>query len=226
MVQDTDADPRGSGFTLIETVIGLVILTFVTLVLYSLSMEMTKSVLVQDSKFIIRDEARLAMQDIVRHLRMSARSTFLTADEDGTLVALGAEPVTNIVFRMAQDGPETDEDGNALTPNGVAVTREMTLGLSQPITYMLDLNDLNGNGKTTAELVQVDGNGGLVRVLSSNLSPVAVGPDGGFYEAPLGGVTFQDVGGAIQVTLILRRKAALSGTVLALRLDEIVAPKN
>ena len=91
----------------------------------------------------------------------------------------------------------------------------------------MDFNDSNGDGRTTQQLVEVLDDGTFVRMLCDNMSP-AISPQGGagYYDAPLGGIMFQQVGDGIQVTLIMRRLSVVSGPTVVGRLDQLVIPKN
>lgn len=165
----------------------------------------------------LRDQGRTAMSDITRRLRMSQASGLRTVDADGNFVALGNNPVTSIVYQMA-----TDADGN-----GVAVSQDMSLGLTPQRIFALDTNDANGDGRTITQLVELQADGTFIRVLSNNISPVVATADAGpYYGAPAGGLVFQDVGTGIQVTLILRKRADGVGPTMVTRLDQIVSPRN
>src|SRR5690606_12547026 len=119
-----------------------------------------------------------------------------TLDAGGNPVPLGGGPVTSIVYQRPDD----------LDGNGNALDAAMNLELRPARIFTIDTNDANGDGRTVTQLVELNADGSFRRVLCNNVSP-AVAPQGGagFYDAPLGGLTFQQVGGGIQITLIQRR---------------------
>ena len=206
---------RGNaGFTLIEITMTLSALLIVVGALYGIAMGMVTAAKTQDSLIMLRQESRLAMQAIVQNIRM-AQAASLQTNAGGGFAPLDNNPTTNLSYRRV-----ADMDGN-----GNALNQDLTLGLTPALWYTLDLNDANGDGQTATQLVQLRQDGTVARVLANHISPVVVRND--FYNTPLGGLVFQDVGGGtIQVTLIMRHQPDPTGPTMVTRLDELVSPRN
>lgn len=206
---------RNGGFTLLELSMAMAALTIILAMLYSISFAMVRTVKTTDSSIMLKQEARLAMQSIVQNLRMSQNTSLNTDAGGGAFGPIGAAPVTNLQFRRVAD----------LNGNTVALNQDLSLGLLPPMQYVVDTNDINGDGQTVTQLIQLRQDGTIARVLANHISPVMVRPD--FYNAPNGGLIFQNVGGgSVQVTLIMRHQPDPTGPVMVARLDEIVAPRN
>ena len=202
------------GFTLIELAISTGALVIMLGALYGIAMGMVTSAKTQDALIMLHQESRLAMQSIVQNLR-AAQAPTLQTNAGGGFAALGNNPVTNLQFQRV-----ADIDGN-----GTALNQDLTTGTTQPFWYTLDLNDANGDGQTFTQLVQLRQDGTVARVLANHISPVVGTND--FYNTPLGGLVFQDVGGgSIQVTLIMRYQPDPTGPTMVTRLDELVSPRN
>ncbi len=203
-----------AGFTLIEITMALSVLIIVTGALYSIAISMVTAAKTTDSLIMLRQESRLAMQSIVQNLRM-AQGVSLQTSFGGGLVPMDNNPTTNIAFRRV-----ADMDGN-----GVSLNQDLTMGLTQVFAYGRDMLDANGDGQTATQLVQFRQDGTVARVLANHISPVV--PTADFYNTPLGGLVFQDVGGGtIQVTLILRHQPDPTGPTMVTRLDQLVSPRN
>lgn len=203
-----------AGFTLIEITMTLAALLIIVGALYGIAMGMVTAAKTQDSLIMLRQESRLAMQSIVQNLRM-AQAASLQTNAGGGFAALDNNPTTNLAYRRV-----ADIDGN-----GVALSQDLSLGLTPTLWYTLDFNDANGDGQTATQLIQLRQDGTVARVLANHISPVVVRND--FYNTPLGGLVFQDVGGGtIQVTLIMRHQPDPTGPTMVTRLDELVSPRN
>jgi len=183
----------------------------------------TRAAQVQEATVIVRDDGRFAMMEITRSIRMGFRGSMVEAVENGG--PIGATAVSSIRFRRV-----ADEDDN-----GTAVNEDFSVGDSPPIVYRVDSDDINGDGLTDTQLVElIDGQ--FSRVLANYISPVFVdenNSDSGT-SAPIGGLVFQvqvDKDGkplsdkGIQVTVITR-KQVIGGPVIAARLDQLVTPRN
>ena len=66
---------KRAGFTLLEMMIALTILTTVLGVLYMLSLSTAQAVKVEEAKMASQDEARRALQFLIRELRQAARQS-------------------------------------------------------------------------------------------------------------------------------------------------------
>lgn len=203
-----------SGFTLIEMMIVTALLTIVLGVLYLVSAGMAQAAQVQETKITIRDEARLSMQEITRNMRMCSRGTLVSWDT-GAPVAMGAAVSKTIGFQRIED----------ISGNGVGVNADLSVGLGVMMGYGVDDADLNGDGKSTTQLVEYDVNGNIIRVLANNLSPVVNAP-GTPADAPNGGIEFLQIGTGVQVTLIFSRQIGLNQLPITFRLVEFVTPRN
>jgi len=206
---------RGNaGFTLIEITMTLAALMIIVGALYGIAMGMVTAAKTQDSLIMLRQESRLAMQGIVQNIRM-AQAASMQTNTAGAFIPLDGNPTTNLSYQRV-----ADMDGN-----GVALNQDLSLGLTAPLWFTRDLNDANGDGQTLTQLVQLRQDGTVARVLANHISPVVVRND--FYNTPLGGLVFQDVGGGtIQVTLIMRHQPDPRGPTMVTRLDELVSPRN
>ena len=214
MIANLKSQRGEAGFTLIEITMTLAALLVIVGALYGIAMGMVTAAKTQDSLIMLRQESRLAMQSIVQNLRM-AQAASLQTNAGGGFAPLDNNPTTNLSYRRV-----ADMDGN-----GNALNQDLTLGLTPALWYTLDLNDANGDGQTATQLVQLRQDGTVARVLANHISPVVVRND--FYNTPLGGLVFQDVGGGtIQVTLIMRHQPDPTGPTMVTRLDELVSPRN
>ncbi len=212
------------GFTLIEVMVVTSLLTIVMGVLYLVSMGMAQAAQIQETKIILRDEARLSMQEITRQMRMCSRGTLVSWDT-GAPVPLGAAVSQSIGFQRVEDVAGVDGFGNPFAVNGVGVNPDLSIGLGPMMGYGVDDADLNGDGKSVTQLVEYDLNGNIVRVLANNLSPVVNAP-GTPADAPNGGIEFLQIGNGVQVTLIFSRRIAVNQLPLTFRVVEFVSPRN
>jgi len=133
-----------AGFTLLETMVALTMLTVVMLVLYSVSLAMTRTVQVQEAKIIMQEEARASLAQITRDVRQAAGGTVVLVNND------------DLTFQMAADA-----DGN-----GIGLNADLSLGLSGVTSYRLNPSD-------NTQLIRLQTNGGTTTttLLSSNLAP-------------------------------------------------------
>lgn len=202
------------GFTLVELAITMGALTIISAAMYGIAMGMVTAAKTQDALITLRQESRLAMQSIVQNVRSSQASSLQT-NLGGGFVDLDNNPTSNLQFRRVDD----------IDGNGTALNQDLSMGLTQQFWYTVDTNDVNGDGQTITQLVQMRQDGTVGRVLANHVSPVVRTAD--FYDTPLGGVVFQDVGGgSIQVTLIMRYQPDPTGPMMVTRLDELVTPRN
>ncbi len=155
------------GFTLIEVMISVAILTVVGGILFVLSLSMAQSSQVQEARITSVDDARGAMFIVIRELRQASMASINWNDLPGE----------QIEYRVAQD----------ISGNGVAVDSSVRLELSDIRMIQRDSDDQSDDGVTDTQLVLVDGNN--VRVLANGLLP---GEGGVWFErADEGGVRVQ-----------------------------------
>lgn len=204
---------RNGGFTLVEVMMASSVLLVVLGMLYGAALSMAWTVRQEDSAVTLNSEARQAMEIIARNLRQSQLSG-LTTVTNGATAALGANSVTNIGFSRVAD---TNGNGNALNA-------AMAVETTGPFRFVVDTNDANGDGLTTTQLVRLNAANQVVEVVANHISPVVA--TGDYYDASNGGILFQNIGGSIQVTLILRHQANVDLPMMVVRLDEVVTPRN
>lgn len=189
---------RRAGFTLLEVMISVTILTIVLGVLYTLALGMARSVTVEEAKMAAQDEARQALQFAIRDLRQAAGQS-LTRD---------ILPGPAIGYRVADD-----VDGN-----GTAVDVGGNLELSGVRFLSLDTEDLNGDGLTN-QLILNDA--GTVRVLANNVLPTDVNSppeQRGFWVEPWNQ--------GVRITVTTQFRAGNSGHLIRSSYSEVVVPRN
>lgn len=190
------------GFTLIEMMITVMIATVVTLTLYYVNLAMTRAALQHESMAVVRDDGRLAMQQMARVLRMARETTIMTIDSTNTTTPLGTTAVDNIRFQPVDD----------VDANGVAIDTDFEVELAPIVVFALDANDANGDGLTTTQLCEFDANGAVVQVLSNNIDA--------------GGLAFQETNGGVQISLQLMRPASGNRPRVVTRMDQVVSTRN
>ena len=191
------------GFTLLETMVAVMLLTGITITIYSINLGMTKAALQHESMAVVRDEGRLALQHISRRLRMAQISSLITLDGEGTASQLSATVVDNLHFQ-----PIADIDGN-----GVAVNQDFSVGVAPQMGFGIDTLDSNGDGYTTTQLVQFDNQGNVTQILSNHIDPT-------------GGIAIQRVSGGVQISLQLYREGSGIRPPVKTRLDQVISVRN
>lgn len=171
---------RTAGFTLIELMMVLFILSILLGILYQIWMSNERATRMLDSKVKMRDEARLGMSHIVRNLRMANFGTMSYIDENDVnqVWPPPAPPnagslVRGIVFTRPVD---LDGDGNPYAGNNMAVD------WSGAVTIRVDTNDINGDG-ITGQVVQLL-NGAFIKVLINDIAPANRDSSGTIYDTP------------------------------------------
>jgi len=188
------------GYTLIEVMLAMFIMTTVSLALYYVNMAMTRATLHQESMTTLRDEGRTSLQYISRMLRIASEGTIKGVTEGGVKSILGTTAMQGIEFQAV-----TDLDGN-----GVAVAEDYTVELTDPILFQVDIGDANGDGLDTEQLVQLDENDDVVRVLSNHCASIA----------------FVNTSGGVQISLVLTRAGVGLSPTANVRMDQVVAARN
>jgi len=199
---------KHEGFTLIELMVAMGILSSLTLIIYTVAFGTIRSARTIDDKVLLQQQGRLALSEMVRNLRMADDASIETAGGN----PIGNAAVTSIVFRRPVD----------TVGNGMAVDNNGAIEWSNDITYSVFANaDITTNNLS---LVQMDTNGNVTKNFTNYLSPIA--NSGDFYDAPNGGVEFVRINGGIQITMILQKGKAGSESVIRVRLDDFVTPRN
>lgn len=194
--------PGRQGFTLVEALVSLAILSVLMASLFGLSIGMGDTAQMLDINVTGNDEARRALIVITRELRQAS------------LKSISGVPGNALLYQVAED---TDNNGTVLTAAGAvelsAVKRigrattgknlVMTSGSTQQVlaTNIIPDEDLNGNGVLDAA-EDANANGMLER-----------------------GIWFQWVGNAVRVTIQTQTDTRRGRHVVA-TLTETVAPRN
>lgn len=198
------------GVTLLEVMVSVAILTIVMAAIFGLATSIGELSSVQHGKTEAIDEARYALQTIVRELRQSAGAT------------ISSLPAGVISYRAA-----VDADGN-----GVAVDVGGNLELSTPRTFTRDLDDINGDGVAGEQLIMIDGD--TIRVLANDLMPDEDTNGNNILDTREDtngngkldhGVWFEPWGDGIRVTVQAQTRTR-KGHALPADLSEIVIPRN
>lgn len=137
------------GMTLLEVMMAVGIFSIVMGTLFGLAFAFNDTARVQEVKLYTQDDARQALEFMVKDLRQAARSSINWA----------SLPSSTLSYRIAED-----VDGN-----GVAVNANGNLELGSIRTLGRDTTDLNQDGKTQTQLVFT--RNGTTRVLANSLSP-------------------------------------------------------
>ena len=137
------------GFTLLEVMLAVGIMTLVVGVLAGLSLGIGNTASVQRARTTATEEARRAVQTLVARLHAASWASVNRANLPGSV----------LTFRVA-----TDVDGN-----GTAVNVNGRIELGAQITVGPDTADANRDGITARQLVMTQGN--ATRVLCNNLPP-------------------------------------------------------
>ena len=135
------------GFTLIEVMVVVTILSLVSGALFLLLGSMQTSVTVQEAQVVTNDEARKGMLTVIRELRQAASAS------------IAVNP-NNISYRII-----ADLDGNGW---GVDVNGNMELSAIR--TLAMDAADVNGDGLTN-QLILTDTGTNTTRVIANSLVP-------------------------------------------------------
>ena len=192
---------RRSGFTLLEMVISIAILTTVLGILYTLTASLGRAAAAQEAKVTIQDEARTAMLTITRELRQAANSTI-----DRT-----AMPASVVAYRVADD-----MDGN-----GTAVDVGGDLELTPVRLLTVDFTDLNNDGLTLTQLVLSDRSG--VRSVTTGLAPTSITQG----DIPLTeGFRVEPWGAGVRVTIRTERHGDPNDEPVVTELSEVILPRN
>ncbi len=201
------------GMTLIELMIVVAILTSVLGLLFLLGDNLQQSVAARETKVATQDDVRVAMQRIMLELRQSARAS----------IPWNTLPGETISYQRAED----------LDGNGTAVDIGGFLELGPQRTIQRDVNDANGDGRTTTQLVVIEGANatvlanGLLENEDANANGVL---DAGEDENNNGvlerGVWFESVGTGLRITLQAQRLPGPRSQVVTSQLTEIVVPRN
>lgn len=141
---------RNGGFTLLEIMVALAILTALMGVLFTLSIGLGDNAQLQELQALHDDEARATLLTIVPQLHQAA----------GASINWNQLPGPVLRYRVAED----------ISGNGYAVNAQGDLELGIERVIQRDVDDLNADGQTDNQLVLVVGD--EVTVLANNLTPL------------------------------------------------------
>jgi prepilin-type N-terminal cleavage/methylation domain-containing protein len=204
---------RNGGFTLLELMVSMSILTLVMGVLMVLAMAMGRSVAMQESRAATEGEALQGMTRLTRELRQAASSS----------IPWDRLPTATLEYRVP-----TDLDGN-----GVPVDIGGFVELGAVMSIGPDLADLNDDGLTDTQLIWTDGS--EVRVLANNLAPsedldgdgvLDAGEDRNGNGTLDAGILFERSLEGLQVTLRTTHTSNPRVPAVSAQLTEIVVPRN
>lgn len=139
------------GFTMIELTISMAIFTILSGIMYSVVLAAGEATNVQESRIILRDDARIGLSLMTRSLRMARKGGYVISPEGNS-----------ITFRRVT----SDQTGNFFP-----VDAEYNLVFDPPVTYALDINDSNKDNRTVTQLVQFDDQGQFVRAIANYINP-------------------------------------------------------
>ena len=167
-----------TGFTMVELMIVVALFIIVVAFIFSLFLVTIRTAAAQDAMIGMRDEARLTAEKTAQLIR-GARQ-IAGVDTGGTIIAIGAlnTPAAQVTFTYPED-----QDGDFVISDTTEYTGAMTLGL--------DINDANGDGLTTTQIILLDDDGDVLNVLSNRAVPLANNALGGFVLQNIGGGNFQ-----------------------------------
>lgn len=159
------------GFTLVEIMLAVAMLTVIMGVLVGLSLGISRTASAQRARIAATEDARMAIQTLVARVHGASVLSINTAELPGDVLR----------FRPAAD---TNGNGTAVDVNG-------RLELGPQVTVQPDNTDLNRDGVTATQLVMTQG--ASTRVLCSSLPPDSANKTSGtplvrgFWVAPRSG---------------------------------------
>lgn len=204
---------KSYGFTLLEVMISVTVLTLVMGAIFAISSALAQSTQVQETKVSTSDDARTAMLFLERELRQASIGSINWA----------SLPADRISYRTA-----TDIDGN-----GTAVDASGFLELGPVCTISRDMTDLNGDGLTVTQLIWTDG--ANVRVIANGLSPNEDVNNNGVLDAGEDrnangrlerGIWFAPANPGLQVIVDTQRATSARRLQVVSHLVEVIIPRN
>lgn len=201
------------GFTLLELMIVVAVLTIVMGLLFSLALNVQTAAASQEARIAGQDQVRNATQWIMRELRQATSVT----------VNANAFPTVTLTYRKADD-----VDGN-----GTAVDAGLSLEVTGVRTIQRDAADLNGDGEARSQLVMIEG--ANVTVLANDLLPdedsdgdnaLDGGEDTNFNGVLDRGLVFQQAGGGVLVTVQSMYQPSPREQEQLSTMRSIVVPRN
>lgn len=155
------------GFTLIEIMIVTALFIIVVSFIFSLFLATVRTAATQDAIIGMRDEARLTAERTMQMVRGGVN--LMGVDVGGNPVDFqnNGDVAARVTFRYP-----SDLDGDLVIMDPAELTGTMTLGL--------DLNDDNGDGRSTDQIILLDDDDDILNVFSSRAIPTNIDANGGF----------------------------------------------
>jgi prepilin-type N-terminal cleavage/methylation domain-containing protein len=192
---------RRQGFTLLEVMVAVTILTVLLGTLFTLSLGLGDSARIQEISATHNDEARAILLTLVPLVHQAARSSInWDTLDDGQLR-----------FRIA-----TDVDGN-----GTAINSSGQLELGPEYLVTRDLEDLNEDGQTDTQLVLIQNE--VATVLANHLTPLPAIEGAEISNAPGFRVVAQSSGVRIELQFEARNRL---NQPVRLDIAEYIRPRN
>ncbi len=204
---------RQTGFTLLEVMISVTVLSLVAGALFALSFSLAQSAQFQEGKAITSDDVRSAMFFLERELRQASTGS----------INWNNLPGERLTYRAA-----ADVDGN-----GTAVDNSGFLELGPLCTISRDINDLNNDGLTVTQVIWTDGV--VVRVVANGLARNEDTNNNGVLDAGEDinrnnrlerGIWFAPANPGLAVTVDMERLLNAQGQRVVSGLTEIIMPRN
>lgn len=201
------------GFTLLELMISIAVLTIVSGALYAAAMTLTQAARSQEAKTATIDDVQSGMLLMGRHIRQASASSINWDALPGPVLSYCAA---------------VDNDGN-----GTAVDVGIQLELSPTRTITRDVNDLNGDGVANTQLILIED--GQVQVIANGLlldedvnqnDILDAGEDTNGNGILDHGIWFRQVGRGVQITLQCEQTTMVQGRPVNTTLVETVIPRN
>lgn len=205
---------KKTGFTLIELMLGMSILSIVVGIFAVLleTVDMTTSV--QNSEMITSDDVRLGMMGLRKELRLASAESIVWNESMQS---------TRLDYRIPVD---LDGNGTPLDVNGVVELTEVR-------SLFRDVDDINGDGLAGSQLVWTDGD--RVRVVANHLlededanrnGDLDNGEDRNGNGVLDRGLHFEKVGKSVRVTIQATHRTSSRAPAVQSTLQELVTPRN
>jgi type II secretory pathway pseudopilin PulG len=201
------------GMTLLEVTVSAALLTLVLGVLFMLAASLGAATRTEESQLTAVDRARDGMRDMIRELRQAGRQSILWDSLPGDTITYGVA---------------VDTDGN-----GTAVDVDGELELSADRTIGPDVDDANGDGLTTSQLIKIDQ--ATTQVLANGLvasedmdgnGQLDEGEDANGNGVLDQGIRFEPWGGGLLVTLQTEHRVQPHDPAMSSTFTEMVVPRN
>lgn len=202
-----------SGFSLLELMIVMAIMSVVMISLYTLGANMQLAAASTEARITSQDDVRNGMQFIGRELRQA------------TVASLGANkfPTATLSYQRAAD----------LDGNGFPVDKNITLEVTPLRIITRDVDDLNHDGRTLDQVVAVQGetlrviaNGVLLDEDANGNGMLDDGEDGNRNNRLDRGLLFESADTGVFVTLQSQRGAGPRGHAQVSTLTSLLLPRN